>query len=204
MEDETRRDEQLLVDELYALIRYIYRSKLAKEIIVAFDDALAVKEAREDRLMVIQHWLDFYQAAKYRKMMRRRRPTDRERMSPCSACGYPASHRHHLWDIATHGENPVTVQLCANCHELHHLMYNTVARGSAYSQKLLLHILFSKKLETEVVQRIYGWCKAIIQYEVENGWLEAYKQSDLWIEEKLRWSEFLALDEAKNRGGMRG
>ncbi len=199
MEEETGRDEQILIDELHALIRYIYRPKLAKEIIAAFDDSLASKGTREERLVVIQHWLDFYQAHKYRKMMRRRRPTDRERMTPCSACGYPASHRHHLWDIATHGENPVTVQLCANCHELHHLMYNTVARGSEYSQKLLLHILFSNKVRQDIIQQIYGWCRAIIQYEVENGWLEGYKLSDLWVEDKLRWSEFVALNQQNTK-----
>ncbi len=191
MTNEIYPDEQALVDKLYSLIRYIYRKKLAEEIIAAFDESLTAKAERDDRLQVIQHWLDFYQVVKYRKLMRRRRPTDRERLTPCSACGYPASHRHHLWDIATHGENQVTVQLCANCHELHHLMYNTLARGSAYSQKLALHIIFSGALNGDAIQRIYGWLRAILQYEIDNSWLEPYKLTDLWIEEKLHWSEFL-------------
>jgi ribosomal protein L37E len=184
-------DEQAMVDKLYSLIRYLYRKKLAAEIIAAFEETLTAKQEREERLAIVQHWLDFYQAYKYRKMMRRRRATDQERMTPCSACGYPASHRHHLWDIATHGENQVTVQLCANCHELHHLMYNTLARGSDYSRKLVLHILFSGLLRREVIQKIYGWCRAILQYEIDNGWLENYKLTDLWIEDKLRWTDYL-------------
>lgn len=189
-------DEQAMVDKLYSLIRYLYRKKLAAEIIAAFEETLTAKQEREERLAIVQHWLDFYQAYKYRKMMRRRRATDQERMTPCSACGYPASHRHHLWDIATHGENQVTVQLCANCHELHHLMYNTLARGSDYSRKLVLHILFSGLLKREVIQKIYGWCRAILQYEIDNGWLENYKLTDLWIEDKLHWTDYLNIAEA--------
>lgn len=184
-------DEQAVIDKLYSLIRYLYRKKLAAEIIAAFEDTLTTKQERDERLAIVQHWLDFYQAYKYRKMMRRRRATDLERMTPCSACGYPASHRHHLWDIATHGENQVTVQLCANCHELHHLMYNTLARGSDYSRKLVLHILFSGLLKREVIQKIYGWCRAILQYEIDKGWLENYKLTDLWIEDKLSWTDYL-------------
>jgi hypothetical protein len=191
-------DEQAIVDKLYSLIRYLYRKKLAAEIIAAFEETLTAKHERDERLAIVQHWLDFYQAYKYRKMMRRRRATDQERMTPCSACGYPSSHRHHLWDIATHGENQVTVQLCANCHELHHLMYNTLARGSDYSRKLVLHILFSGLLNREVIQKIYGWCRAILQYEIDNGWLENYKLTDLWIEDKLHWTDYLSTAEASD------
>jgi hypothetical protein len=192
MTNEIYPDEQAQIDKLFSLIRYLYRKKLAEEIITAFEESLTAKPERTERMGIIQHWLDFYQVHKYRKIMRRRRATDQERMTPCSACGYPASHRHHLWDIATHGENQVTVQLCANCHELHHLMYNTLARGSDYSRKLVLHILFSGLVQVEAIKRIYAWCRAILQYEIDNGWLEGYKLTDLWIEEKLRWNEYLA------------
>lgn len=184
-------NEQTLLDELHALIRYIYRKNTAEKIITAFAESLASKSDPQERLSIIHHWLDFYQAHKYRKMMRRRRATFQERLTACSACGYPTSHRHHLWDIAAHGENAVTVQLCPNCHELHHLLYNTLARDSDYSRKLVQHILFSGQIAPEAVQRIYGWLRAIIAYEIQNGWLESYKLSDLWIEEKLHWSEYL-------------
>ncbi|MBL8164994.1 MAG: hypothetical protein JNJ61_23630 [Anaerolineae bacterium] len=183
--------ETALLAELRALIHFIYPKGTAGKIIAAFDEALAAKQDSSERLAIIAHWLDFYQAHKYRKLMRRRRATDRERMTPCSACGYPISQRHHLWDIATHGENAVTVQLCPNCHELHHLMYNAIARDSAYSRKLVQHTLFSGHVAPGVAQKIYGWLRAILAYEVENGWLEGYKLSDLWIEERLRWTEFL-------------
>jgi hypothetical protein len=188
-----------MLDELYALVRYLYRKKLAKDIIAAFQDALAARTDPADRLDILHHWLDFYRAHKYRKMMRRRRATQQERMSPCSACGYPVSHRHHLWDIAIHGENQVTVQLCANCHELHHLVYNSLARDSAYSQKLVHHILFSMRLPPAVIEKILGWCRAIMRYEIENGWLEDHKTSDDWLEVKLHWSEYVR--QAGSRAG---
>jgi hypothetical protein len=107
------------------------------------------------------------------------------------ACGYPVSHRHHLWDIATHGENKVAIRLCGNCHELHHLFYNTLAKNSKYSRKLIQHILFSFRVSPAVVHKILGWCRATLEYEVQQGWLEPYKATDEWIEEKLRWSEYL-------------
>lgn len=184
-------NEQQRIEELQALVRYIYRERLAEKIITAFDEALAAKVDPAERRAIIEHWLDFYQAHKYRKLMRRRRATDKERMTPCSACGYPISQRHHLWDIATHGENAVTVQLCPNCHELHHLMYNALARDSLYSQKLVRHVLDSGGITSETAIKIYGWLRAILAYEIENGWLESYKLSDLWIEEKLGWNEYL-------------
>jgi hypothetical protein len=179
--------EQALLDELYALIRFLYRPALAAKILAAFAESLAAKERVEERLAILRHWLDFYQAHKYRKLMRRRRATDAERMSPCSACGYPVSQRHHLWDIATHGENPVTVQLCPNCHELHHLLYNALARDSAYSRKLVRHILESGKVARPTIERIIGWLQAILAYEVENGWLEPYRLTAEWFAAQIGW-----------------
>lgn len=182
-------DEAALVDELYALIRYVYRRKLADEIIQAFEDAFKTRSV-EERREICEQWIDFYRAHRYKKAMRRRRPTSRERVTPCSACGYPVSHRHHLWDVATHGENRVTVQLCANCHELHHLLYNVLARDSEHSRKLVLHVLASDRVPALAVQQLLDWCRAIMRYEVENGWLEGYKLSDQWLDEKLKWSEY--------------
>jgi ribosomal protein L37E len=186
-------NEQALVEELYAVIRFVYarRQKLAEKIITAFQEALAEKTDAAERQAVMAHWLDFYQAHKYRRLMRRRRITDQERMTACSACGYPLSQRHHLWDIATHGENPVTVQLCANCHDLHHLLYNAIARDSAYSQKLVKHMLEHGQPEARVLVPIMGWLRAILDYEITRGWLEGYKLSDLWIEEKIGWQAYL-------------
>ncbi len=184
-------NEQALIEKLHSLIRYLYRPRLAEKVIMAFDEALADKDDIQERRAIIDHWLDFYQAHKYRKMMRRRRATDQERLTACTACGYPVSQRHHLWDIATHGENKVTVQLCANCHELHHLMYNALARDTDYSKKLVRHILDSGRVSQEVVKLIFGWLRAIMNYEVNQGWLESYKLSDLWIEDKIGWNEYL-------------
>lgn len=185
--------EQELLAELMAVIDQVYerRPHQRHKVVLAFEEALAERQESAERIQVIAHWLDFYQAQRYRRLMRRRRATDTERMTACTACGYPVSQRHHLWDVATHGENRVTVQLCANCHELHHLMYNALARDSAYSQKLVRHVLAADRLPVAAVMRIVGWLRAIMQYEIDNGWLEAYKLSDLWIEAKLGWNAYV-------------
>lgn len=183
-------DEKTLIAELHDLIRYIYNPKLAEEMIETFEGALKSKKNQEDRLGVIQHWTELYKLEKYRRQRRRRRPSYSERTKACAACGYPASHRHHLWDIATHGENEVTVNLCANCHELHHLIYNVLAKDSDYSRKLLLHMLDSNRIPYVAVERLLGWCLATMRYEIKNGWLEPYKVSAEWIETQLNWTEY--------------
>ena len=55
-------------------------------------------------------------------MRRRYKSTLKQRMTPCNCCGYPISQRHHLFEVAHYGESDFTRQLCANCHELYHLI----------------------------------------------------------------------------------
>lgn len=182
--------EQELTDMLYALIEWLYKDGGARELRESFAGSLAAHDSLEERLGILEHWVDYYRLKKYQRLRRRRRPTFRERITSCSACGYPTSHRHHLWDIAMHGENQVTIQLCANCHELHHLMYNALARESTYSRKLLTHTLFSYRIEPAIIEKILGWCRATLRYEAENGWIETYKASDEWVEAMLHWSDY--------------
>lgn len=192
-------DEQAQVEKLFSLVRELYREKQAAEIIHSFETVFASHEDPDERLNVIEYWLDFYRLQRYRTLKQRRRPTYEERITECSACGYPTSHRHHLWDIATHGENKVTIQLCANCHELQHLMYNALVRRTEYSQKLVLHALFSDKIARETAAKILGWCLATIRYEAANGWIEGGSDTREWVETQLHWSEFLAGAQAAER-----
>lgn len=184
--------EQALIDELYALVRELHGKKQAEEIVASFEKVFAGDADDAERLTIAEHWRDFYRLRKYRKLTRRRRPTYQERMTPCSACGYPVSHRHHLWDIAMHGENMVTIQLCPNCHELQHLFYNALVRDSEYSRRLAAHALASDLLQPETARKVLEWCRATITYEARNGWVEAYRASDDWIEQRLGWSKYLA------------
>ncbi len=183
-------DEHAQIDELYSLIRTIYRARQADEIIASFASVFAAQSTAAERLEVITYWIDFYRLQRYRQRKKRRRPTITERVTPCSACGYPTSHRHHLWEIASHGENEVTIQLCANCHELQHLFYNALVRASDYSQKLALHALFSGQIESERAAKLLGWCLATIRYEARSGWLPPGRDAQAWVEERLHWSEF--------------
>ena len=177
-------------DELYTLIRFLYPAGEAAEIIDAFAHVLQSHANEAERANVLQYWLDFYKLRKYQRVKQRRRPTYKERVSACSACGYPASHRHHLWDVANHGENNVTIPLCANCHELHHLLYNALARDSEYSRKLLQHMLFSFRIAPDAVEKLLGWCRATIRYEAKQGWLDAGRADEAWIEARLNWSAY--------------
>ena len=54
---------------------------------------------------------------------KRRHAKLHERVTPCQCCGYFLSHRHHLLPVSEWKENGFTVQLCANCHELYHILY---------------------------------------------------------------------------------
>jgi ribosomal protein L37E len=185
------QDEQRRIDELYALIRELYREKQAEDLINSFNAVFATQDDAEERQRIIDYWSGFYRLRKYRRLKKRRRPTYTERITACSACGYPASHRHHLWDVAMHGENQVTIQLCANCHELHHLMYNALVKTSNYSRDLVLHILRSGRVGIDVAQLILGWCLATIRYEADNGWVDERRATMEWVERRLNWSHMI-------------
>lgn len=182
--------EQSLYDELVLLITALYRRAEADEIIEAFQTSLSAHGSGEERMSILTHWVDFYRLRKYRRDRQRRRPSYRERTTACAACGYPASHRHHLHDLATHGENARTVQLCANCHELQHLLYNALVNDSDYSQKLVNHIMVSERVAPTTIAQLLKWCLMTIRYEASKGWVSADKASNAWLELRLHWSDY--------------
>ncbi len=175
-----QQDEAARKSALIALIRELHRGSKAKAIIEAFEASLTAHEP-DERGNILEYWIDFYRLRRYQRDRRRRRASFRERISPCSACGYPSSQRHHLWDVATHGENRVTIQLCANCHELQHLMYNALVKDSEHSRKIALHIAKSGKISPETLKRLIGWCAATIRYEANQGWVAEWRAEWGWI-----------------------
>jgi len=182
--------EATLYEELTALIRQLYRKGEADEMVETFEATLAANPTSEARMGILAHWVDFYRLRKYRRDRQRRRPSYRERTTACAACGYPASHRHHIYDLATHGEHSQTVQLCANCHELQHLLYNTLINDSDYSQKLVNHMMVSGRIAPATFEQLLTWCRQTIRYEASKGWVSADKAGDEWVELRLHWSEF--------------
>lgn len=50
----------------------------------------------------------------------------KDRLLPCSVCGFPLSRKHHMYQVHKYGENDHTIRLCSNCHELYHLIYNAL------------------------------------------------------------------------------
>jgi hypothetical protein len=91
----------------------------------------------------------------------------------------------------------MVLQLCANCHELHHLMYNTLVRESEYSRKIVEHVMFSGKVSYDVLDKVLKWCLKTIEYEASNGWIDGEKGSKEWVETRLRWSEYLQSQRAQ-------
>jgi hypothetical protein len=96
---------------------------------------------------------------------KRRSVKKKERLSDCECCGYPLSHRHHLFPVCKYGENEETIQLCANCHELWHILYSAhvfyeknptatkkIARVAA--SRLYSFIAFREKTKFEITSRI--------------------------------------------------
>lgn len=72
---------------------------------------------------IFEMFSDFFVAPEPPPKRPRRKTKTRERRQPCRLCFYPLSQRHHLLEVAHHGENGCTVQLCANCHELFHIAH---------------------------------------------------------------------------------
>jgi ribosomal protein L37E len=181
-------------ERLRDLLNGLYSEAQSAELLQTFESALAAQSDESERGALLEYWLEFFALQRFRQQKRRRRPTYDERIVPCSACGYPSSHRHHLWDVATHGENQVTLQLCANCHELFHLTYNALVRKSAYSARIARHTLHSDRLKPGVPLKILGWVLATIRYEASSGWIDGAAGSKENVERQLRWSSFVTTD----------
>lgn len=181
--------ENELLERLEKIVRDLYNEQQADEIVQTFEVVFQSQPDAEMRRELLEYWVDFYRLQEYRSIKQRRRPTYQERSTSCSACGYPSSHRHHLWDLAAHGENKVTIQLCANCHELFHLMYNALVKRAEYSRKIARHVLLSGQLAHDVPARLLGWVLATIRYEASNGWIDGSAGSRENVEKRLSWSE---------------
>lgn len=184
-------DETDALARLYTLIHRIYPARQADEIAASFQAVLTAHTAADERQQVIEYWTDFYRLHEYRQKRQRRRPKPVERMTPCAACGHPSSHRHHLWNFADHGENEITIQLCANCHEINHLMYNALVKDSEYSRSIVRHVMDSRRVGVETLSRILAWCLSVIRYEADQGWIDGAKGSREAVEARLAWSDYL-------------
>lgn len=84
-----------------------------------------------------------------------------ERTVPCLCCNYPITQRHHLLPFAIYGENGMTVQLCANCHELYHLIENWT-RESAKSVRKAIQMI-NGKTET---QQMYNYIQSHVNHNI--------------------------------------
>lgn len=76
-----------------------------------------------------------------KKRVSRKKATFEARTTPCVACDFPLSHQHHYAPIGEFGQNDKTVSLCANCHEIYHIVYNAWVCDSKRDARLHTAIL---------------------------------------------------------------
>jgi hypothetical protein len=66
-----------------------------------------------------------------------RKNSTNQRIEPCQFCGYPISQRHHALPFHIFGENECVLRLCANCHELYHVIEKSYLSPTTHENKLL-------------------------------------------------------------------
>jgi hypothetical protein len=93
---------------------------------------------------------------------RRRKPSRQARLTPCECCGFPLSQRHHLAPFAENGETDQTMQLCANCHELYHLIYRVYVEKSEASVQLLGQLLIKNADRSSLFRRVFSFLYPLI------------------------------------------
>jgi hypothetical protein len=74
-------------------------------------------------------------------MAKRKKPTFAQRTTPCVICTHPISQQHHIFEFASYGDSEYTIPLCANCHELFHLIQSVYRRKTKYALEVVLHAL---------------------------------------------------------------
>lgn len=118
--------------------------------------------------------------------MQRRKARKAERMTPCVACGYPLSQRHHVIPVAMSGENESTVQLCANCHEMIHLMFSAVAQDNKQAALYFRHVweIGEFGIHRQLL-RLCGITWNMVRLHQWNGSLEHYRGTAKWFNEVL-------------------
>jgi hypothetical protein len=94
-------DDGPLRAALYDLLRQLYRPKRAGAIIEAFEASL-LEKPDDERRAVLEYWWDFYRLRKYQRERQRRRPTFKERLTPCSRrISSETARRIMGWCLAT-------------------------------------------------------------------------------------------------------
>ena len=89
----------------------------------------------------------------------RKKTTLKERLTACSICDHPISQRHHLLEVSRYDENDYTYQLCANCHEIYHLL-ETI---QSYPDKTINSKIIIRHLETKMDDSILIRLKNLVQ-----------------------------------------
>lgn len=105
---------------------------------------------------------------------KRRRITLEERMMPCECCGHPLSQLHHQLPIEYYQDNDKTRHLCANCHELFHLMerawedLRNTSKVMTYNRKLYAHVVAQIGIDDPRIKKIQAMINESAMLKVSN------------------------------------
>lgn len=104
---------------------------------------------------------------------KRSHPSINERTTPCRICGHLLSERHHLLPFAEHGEtNKHIVYLCANCHEIYHLIYTAMfehAKKNSHSRSIYLvgHLFLKRGMDDPLLRALQELAFAAIDFQYQ-------------------------------------
>lgn len=100
---------------------------------------------------------------------RRHKPTMAVRTTPCEWCGFPLSQRHHFLPVAIYGENDITAQLCANCHEIYHVVERGLRKQSKTNTIKLGLLIRTFGQDDSRILNAYRWTLYVQQLEKKHG-----------------------------------
>lgn len=90
------------------------------------------------------------------------RKKNKRRTEPCQFCGYPISQIHHALPFHIYGENLCTLNLCANCHELYHIVERTYLNPDSSSRKLVKAFTMKYGSEDNRIKMVYHFMAAAL------------------------------------------
>lgn len=95
----------------------------------------------------------------------RKRVSVKHRITPCKWCRFPISQRHHFLPVSEYGENDITVQICANCHEIYHIIHTCLTKQTPSSMTKYIALTVHLGENDKRLQRALHWVKYLQDLE---------------------------------------
>lgn len=100
---------------------------------------------------------------------KRKRVSTAHRCTPCQWCNFPLSQKHHFLPVHIYGENDVTVQICANCHDIYHVVDRAVHKQTKNNMMRLGVLIERFGKEDFRIKTSFRWVIYLDKLEKEKG-----------------------------------